>query len=169
MSTLGYKVKLVQTGEYRAAQWPMPYTIEPKQKWSESRQIERLRVYDLTVTVHRQLNIPDLDMRLDREPRLHAAHIMDEARKGLMYDVFGEFTHPIREALLAAANHDITQCVTILQTTLACLTNAQPYEEMNRGQRQPDRRFRFPDSPIPPGGGSDFQARRIDWPFDPSR
>lgn len=129
MSKLGYNIKLMDMHEHAPRDLLPSLTVNTR--WDNAA-MERGRVYELGIRLATRIVLPDIDLLQGRrDEKLLAAEVMDNARKILLSEVFGEFETPLRHALAAAYNQETHKCVRLLQAVIECLRNAKPYEESN--------------------------------------
>jgi len=126
MSRLGEQMRLVEIG-HAVLRGPYIASADIKSSWMTS-PMDRVKVYELSVRFARRINLPDMTAALSRGERLMAAEVAQEARNTILNEVFGEFTGPVREAMLACNNGDRVTCTRLLQAVLVALSDSQPYE-----------------------------------------
>jgi len=126
MSRLGEQLRLFQIG-VMAPRANLLTSAEIRSKWLDN-PVSHTKVYELSVHLARRINLPDVTAKLSRDERLMAAEIAEQARITILNEVFGEFTGPVREAMMACHNRDPITCYHLLRAILDALTNSKPYE-----------------------------------------
>lgn len=130
MSTLGYNIKLRETDQWVANIAPMQF-VDVKRSWrpDDSYIQNRLRVYELGLHLHMRVNMPDDIRSRSADERGLAMMVVENARRAMLDEVFGEFITPLRMAINMAYSGDMRACIEQLSRILECLTNARPYTD----------------------------------------